>query len=68
MQKHNQIFYDKLLRLTLPATIQSLMLALVAVADALMLGSVEQDAMSAVTLATQIQFVQNVILSGVTAA
>lgn len=67
MQKHNQIFYDKLLRLTLPATIQSLMLALVAVADALMLGSVEQDAMSAVTLATQIQFVQNVILSGVTA-
>lgn len=61
-------FYDKLLKLALPATIQSLMLALVAVADALMLGSVEQDAMSAVTLATQIQFVQNVILTSMTAA
>lgn len=60
-------FYDKLFKLTLPATVQSLMLALVAVADALMLGSVEQNAMAAVTLATQIQFIQNMILSGVVA-
>ena len=33
---NKKAFYDKLLKLTLPATIQSLMLALVAVADALM--------------------------------
>ena len=65
---NKKVFYDKLLKLTLPATIQSLMLALVAVADALMLGSVEQDAMAAVTLATQIQFIQNVILVSVTSA
>lgn len=58
-------FYKKLWKLTAPATIQSLMLALVAVADALMLGGVDQDAMSAVTQATQIQFIQNMILSGV---
>ena len=61
-------FYNKLFQLTIPATIQSLMLALVAVADALMLGSVEQNAMAAVTLATQIQFIQNMILSGVVTA
>ncbi|MCQ2531339.1 MAG: MATE family efflux transporter [Saccharofermentans sp.] len=60
-------FYNKLLQLAIPATIQSLMLALVAVADALMLGSIEQNAMSAVTLATQVQFIQNMILGGVVA-
>ena len=65
MKKMDKTFYDKLIKLTVPATVQSLMLALVAVADALMLGSVEQNAMAAVTLATQIQFIQNMILSGV---
>lgn len=48
--------------------IQSLMLAAVAAADAFMLGGVEQNAMSAVSLTTQIQFVQNMILSSATAA
>ena len=38
------------------------MLALVAAADALMLGKVNQNAMAAVSLATQIQFVQNMLL------
>ena len=38
------------------------MLALVAAADAIMLGSFAQDAMAAVSLATQIQFIQNMIL------
>lgn len=61
----DKIFYNKLLKLTIPATIQSLMLALVAVADALMLGSIEQNAMAAVTLATQIQFIQNMIIGSV---
>lgn len=63
----DKFFYRKLFQYTVPATIQSLMLALVAVADALMLGGVEQNAMAAVTLATQIQFIQNMILSGVVA-
>ena len=60
-------FNRKLTRLTLPIALQSFMLAAVAAADALMLGSVEQNAMAAVTLATQIQFVQNMILSSVVA-
>lgn len=67
MMLKDKSFFRKLFQYTVPATIQSLMLALVAVADALMLGNVEQNAMSAVTLATQIQFIQNMILSGVVA-
>lgn len=56
-------FYKKLWELTLPIAFQSLMLSLVAAADAFMLGGIEQNAMSAVSLASQIQFVQNMILS-----
>ena len=59
-------FYRKLLRLTAPISFQSLMLAAVAACDAVMLGRVEQNAMAAVSLATQIQFVQNMILYAVT--
>ena len=62
----DKVFYKKLIRLTLPLSLQSLMLAAVAAADAIMLGSIEQNAMSAVSLATQIQFVQNMILGAVT--
>ena len=56
-------FFGKLWKLTLPIALQSLMLASVAAADAIMLGRVEQDAMSAVSLATQIQFIQNMVLA-----
>ena len=58
-------FRRKLTALTVPITLQSLMLALVAAADALMLGQLGQSPMAAVSLATQIQFVQNMILFGV---
>lgn len=58
-------FYKKLGRLALPISFQFLMLALVAAADALMLGSVEQNSMSAVSIATQIQFVQNMMLCAI---
>lgn len=61
-------FYRNLARLALPIALQSLMLASVAAGDALMLGKVAQDEMTAVSLATQIQFVQNMFLSAVTAA
>ncbi len=63
-----RIFYRNLTRLALPIALQSLMLASVAAGDALMLGKVAQDEMTAVSLATQIQFVQNMFLSAVTAA
>ena len=56
-------FYRKLLKLTFPIAFQSLMLAAVAAGDAVMLGRVEQNSMAGVALATQIQFVQNMIIS-----
>lgn len=69
MQKmDNKQFYQKLRQLSLPIAFQSLMLALVAAGDALMLGRVAQAEMTAVSLATQIQFVQNMFLSAITGA
>lgn len=64
----NKQFYRNLIRISLPIALQSLMLALVAACDALMLGRVAQAQMTAVSLATQIQFVQNMFLSAATAA
>ncbi len=61
-------FNKNLWRLTLPIAIQHLMLAMVAAADAFMLGGLDQNTMSAVSLATQVQFVQNMIVSSVVTA
>ena len=61
----NKEFLSRLVKITLPIVFQHLMLASVAASDAVMLGSVEQNAMSAVSLATQIQFIQNMFLSSI---
>lgn len=68
MKTDNKAFYHKLKNLALPIAFQSLMLAAVAACDALMLGRVAQNEMAAVSLATQIQFVQNMFLMAVTGA
>ena len=62
----DKLFYEKLWKLMIPMMLQNLMLALVAVADAFMLGGMNQNYMSAVSLATQIQFIQNMVLSAAT--
>ena len=61
----DRVFNRKLLSLAFPISMQNLMLALVAAADAVMLGKVSQNAMAAVSLATQIQFVQNMLLGAI---
>jgi putative MATE family efflux protein len=68
MEIDKKEFNAKLKKLTLPIAFQSLMLASVAAGDALMLGRVAQDQMTAVSLATQIQFVQNMFIMAATAA
>ena len=60
----DRVFNRKLFALTLPISLQNLMLALVAAADALMLGKLNQDAMAAVSLATQISFVFYMMMNG----
>lgn len=61
----DNIFWKKLFQLAAPIALQNLMLASVAAADALMLGRVTQNSMSAVSLATQIQFIQNMVLMAI---
>ena len=61
-------FLRNLMKLALPIAAQSLMLSAVGVADTLMLGALEQNAMSAVSLATKIQFIQNMLTSSFVAA
>ena len=51
----DEAFYKKLWSLMVPIVLQNLMLAMVAVADAFMLGGMDQNYMSAVSLATQLQ-------------
>lgn len=61
-------FNKKLMTLALPIALQQLMLAAVAACDAIMLGRVDQNSMSAVSLAGQIQFIQNIIFWASTGA
>lgn len=61
-------FYYRLYVLAAPIAFQSLMLASVAAGDALMLGRVAQNEMTAVSLATQIQFVQNMFIAAIVGA
>ena len=59
-------FKKKLLSLVLPITFQQFMLAVVSASDALMVGAIGQDLLSAVSLASQITFVYNLFLLAMT--
>ena len=61
-------FWKKLLAIMLPVAFQNLMLAAVSAGDAAMLGFVDENAMSAVSLAGNIQFLQNQILFALTSS
>ncbi len=65
--KKDEVFYKKLRELVIPITIQSFMLSLVSVTDAIMLGFVDQTSISAVSLAGQIQFILSMFVSGTAA-
>lgn len=62
MRHEAKEFTQKLISLILPITFQQFMLALVSASDALMLGMISQDALFAVSLASQITFVENLFL------
>lgn len=66
MESEKRIFYRKLWGLVFPIAIQNLMTALVSASDAFMLGFVSQTSLSAVSLATQIQFVHNLFMLALT--
>ena len=59
-------FHKELLGLAIPIGLQSLLVALIGASDALMLGRLTQDAVSAVSLANQIAFIMNLFIGAVT--
>ncbi|MCC8105689.1 MAG: MATE family efflux transporter [Clostridiales bacterium] len=59
-------FNQKLTSLVFPIALQQFMLAVVSASDAIMLNLISQDKMSAVSLATQITFVENLFLTAMT--
>ena len=62
----NRSFREKLLSLVLPITFQQLMVTVVSASDALMVGVIGQDMLSAVSLASQITFVYNLFTAALT--
>ncbi len=65
-EKKSYDFTKKLLTLVFPIAFQQFMLALVSASDALMLGMLTQDSLSAVSLAGQVIFVENLFLMAMT--
>lgn len=59
-------FYRSLFTLVVPLAVQNFMSAVVSASDALMLGWLDQQSLSAVSLATQVQFVLNLFLMAIT--
>ncbi len=59
-------FNKKLVSLVIPIALQQLMLSVVSASDAIMLNLISQDKMAAVSLATQITFVENLFLAAMT--
>lgn len=66
MKTEQRIFYRKLWMLVLPIACQNLMSALVSASDAVMLGMLNQESMSAVSLAAQVQFVLSLFFIALT--
>ncbi len=62
----DRLFWKKLCALVLPIALQQLMLAVVSASDAVMLNLISQDRMSAVSLATQVSFIQSLFLAAMT--
>ncbi len=67
MTNRDQTFTKKLVSLIIPITLQNFMFALVPISDAVMLVALNQNSMSAVSLAAQVAFVLNLFLFAITA-
>ena len=67
-QKAREGFYRELLVLMLPIAVQNLITAAVGLADVLMVGQLNQTALSASSLAGQVQFILNILFFGLTSS
>ncbi len=66
--KAREGFYRELLALMVPIAVQNLITAAVSMADVLMVGQLNQTALSASSLAGQVQFILNFIFFGLTSS
>ena len=66
MNTQDHHFYKNLFAIVLPIACQNLMSAMVSASDAVMLGMLNQESLSAVSLATQIQFVLSLFTAALT--
>lgn len=57
-------FFPQLMQLVVPIAVQSFMLALVSVTDAVMLGRLDQQSMASVSQAGNVQFFLNLLVTG----
>lgn len=64
-KEENRKFYQSLFRLVLPISVQNLISTAVSSADVIMVGYVGQDALSAVSLANQVQFILSLVYTGI---
>ena len=67
-KKLKKDFYKELFALALPLALQELLASLVGASDALMLGRLTQESISAVSLANQVSFVMTLFLFGIVGA
>lgn len=63
---YSSTFYKDMFRLALPIVMQNLITTAVSSVDVIMLGMINQDALSAGSLASQIVFILNMIYAGLT--
>ena len=63
LQKENH-FYSELMHLVVPIAVQSFMLALVSVTDAVMLGRLDQQSMASFSQAGNVQFFLSLLVTG----
>ena len=61
--REKDAFTQKRWAIVAPITMQQLMLALISATDAVMLGLVDQESLSAVSLAGQVQFVYSMVIA-----
>ncbi len=65
-KEENKEFYRNLRKLVIPITLQNLLYSAVGASDAIMLGFLNQDSLSAVSLATQVSFVLSLFYGALT--
>ena len=59
-------FHQKLMKIVIPITFQNFLLALIPVSDTVMLATLDQNAMSAVSLASRVSFVLDLFIITIT--